>query len=330
VSCRRNTASDKAAESIRPDPAAAAPLAAARRVLVTGLANAPLTTVRAACDVAEALGAAICPGDADLASPLGPVVIRAGDMTADVEELRDRADLVIAWFCDPDSLRPGFAHEFLTACPGGPPTRDVLAVGPAPVAGGSRHLPLPVATAVDAARLLHAQLLGHVPPPDNAAAALAAAACGDLLTAIRAARCVAFLTCREDDPTGLLDWATRQLVRQVAHERPAFAVPLPGRTAGESTAGATLTWRYGAAGAIARADRLGSEFRPAECSAATLIARGEVDAVLAVGPLEADVETAIAARGTGLTVVRIDAGDSDSLTTLLRGLRKRGHARAVP
>jgi formylmethanofuran dehydrogenase subunit B len=328
VSRRRNTPSADAAGNVQPDPAATALLTAARRALVTGLAGAPLPTVQAACDVAEALGAAICLGDADVASPLGPVVIRAGEMTADVEELRDRADLVIAWFCDPDSLRPGFGREFLTGCPGGPATREVLAVGPAPVAGASRHLPLPTATAVDAARLLHARLLGHAPPPDNAAAALAAAACGELLTAIRAARCVAFLTCRDDDPTGLLAWATRQLVRQVAHERPAFAVPLPGRTA--AAAEAALTWRYGAAGAIARADPLGSEFRPAECSAAMLIARGEVDAVLAVGPLEAEVETAIAARGAGLTVVRIDAGDSDSLTALLRGLRERGHARNVP
>jgi hypothetical protein len=202
----------------------------------------------------------------------------------------------------------------------------VLAVGPAACAGGSRHLQLPAAAAVDAARLLHAQLLGHAPPPDNVAAALAAATCAELLRAIRGAHCVAFLTCREGDPTGLLAWATGLLVRQVAHERPAFAVPLTGRRA----AGAVLTWRYGAAGAIARADRLGGEFRPAECSAAALISRGEVDAVLAVGPLEAEVEAAIATRGAEVVVVRIDADDGDSLPAVLRGLQPREDAGAAP
>ena len=330
MSGRRSTAPAGAAKGVRPDPATSGQLEAARRVLVTGLTDAPPATVQAACDVAEALSAVICPGDADVASPLGPVVIRAGEVTADAEELRDRADLVIAWFCDPDAVRPGFTREFLAARPGGPPTREVLAVGPVACAGGSRHLQLPTAAAVDAARLLHAGLLGHAPPPDNLAAAVVADCCSELVTAIRRAGCVAFLTCREGDPTGLLAWASGLLVRQVAHERPAFAVPLTGRRAAGAAAGAVLTWRYGAAGAIARADRLGAEFRPAECSAAAVISRGEVDAVLAVGPLEAEVEAAIAARGAAVVVVRIDAADGDSLPAVLRGLQPRQDAGAAP
>ncbi len=333
MSRRGTTAGDSTARSgiQGSGPEAVAPvLRAARRVLITGLADSPLVAVQAACDLAESLGAAICPGHAEVASPLGPVMIRAGEITADAAELRDRADLVIAWFCDPDALQPGFSSEFLAARPGGPPPRDLLAVGPAACGGASRHLQLPAAAAVDAARLLHTQLLGHPPPPDNVAASVVAGCCAELLTAIHRARCVAFLTCREGDPTGLLAWATGLLVRQVAHERPAFAVPLPGRMAAGHAAEAVLTWRYGAGGAIARADRLGGEFRPSECSAAAVIARGEVDAVLAVGPLEAEVEAAIAARGEAVAVVRIEAADDDSLAAVLRGLPPRGDAGAAP
>ena len=54
------------------------------------------------------------------------------------------------------------------------------------------------------------------------------------------------------------------------------------------------TWRYGAPGAVARADRSGGAFLPAEADACRLILRGEVDAVLAVGPLLPSVEAALA------------------------------------
>lgn len=287
---------------------AAALLRTARRVLVTGLADATLEAAQAACDLAEALGAAIDAGAADAASPAGPLVARTGSITADVEELRDRADLVICWFCDPATCDPRFTEASL-APPAAPGDRRVVAVGPTPVAHAD-HLRLPAASAVDAARLLHALLLGHEPAADNDTAAPLTAACRELATRIRAAGCVGFLTSRDTDPLGLSAWAVNLLVRSIAHERPAFAVPLSTVPAGSlgnaAGAAAVLTWRYGAAGGIARADRRGGDFRPAECSAAALIARGEVDAVVAVGRLAAEVEEAIAARAADLAVVRID------------------------
>ena len=285
-------------------------LGRARRGLVVGLADVTLEAIVAACDLAESLGAAIDAGSPAAASPLGPVVARAGAVNADREELRDRSDLVIVWFCDPDACQPGFAAEYLDRPLPDGSLRQVLAVGPAPVAGAGVHILLPARAAVDAARGLHAVLLGHQLPLDNPAAALVAAGCHDLVAAIRGAACVGFITCRPSDPLDLGDWATSLLVRTVAHERPAFAVPLAAPPFGPSTdaagAVAILTWRYGAAGAIARADRMGGDFRPAECSAATLIARGECDAVLAVGKLPADVEEAIRSRAADLAVVRID------------------------
>jgi formylmethanofuran dehydrogenase subunit B len=284
-------------------------LAAARRVLVTGLADATLESVQAACDLAESLGAAIDAGAVDLASPLGPIVARAGSITADFEELRDRADLVLCWFCDPDALQPGFTTEFISPllADGGP--RRVIAVGPDPVAGG-RHLPLPAESAVDGARLLHAILLGHELPPANATAAPVADCCRELAVAIADAGCVGVIVSRDADPLGLTAWAVHLLVRDINHRTPAFVVPPaapPAGTLGNAAgAAAVLTWRYGAAGAIARADRSGGDFRPAECSGAALLASGEVDAVLAVGRLPPEIEAAIAARSADLAVIRID------------------------
>ena len=304
---------------------AAGLLESARRVLVVGLADATLEAISAACDIAEVIGGGIDTGAADTASPLGPVAVRAGAVTADFEELRDRADLVILWFCDADAVQPvrmafksfsSFMAEFVTPPLPSDAARTVLAVGPEPLAAARDHLVLPPRAALDAARLLHALLLGHEVPPDNTASAAVADACRELVAAIRAAGCVAVVTCRDDDPLGLSAWAVSLLVRAIAHERPAFALPLAAPVVGtlDNAAGAAavLTWRYGAAGAIARADRYGGAFRPAECSGAALIARGEVDAVLAVGGLPAEVEEAIASRTANLALVRIDDHDDTS------------------
>jgi hypothetical protein len=164
--------------------------------------------------------------------------------------------------------------------------------------------------------------------PQENPAAVVVQPCEALATAIRAAACVGFVTTRAADPLGLATWATRLLVRAIAHERPAFEVPLDeppcGRDRGPDAAD-VLTWRYGAAGAIARADRLGAAFQPAESSAATLIARGEVDVVLAVGSLPDEVEAAVASRTGELVVVRIEGHDTAaaSLTALLEAVREQ-------
>lgn len=311
----RSTAADPAAAIAGPpvgDEAAldraADLLQAARRVLVTGLADATLEAVQAACDLAESIGAAIDAGAADTASPAGPLVARTGSITADVEELRDRARLVLCWFSDPATCEPGFREAFLAPPPASGGPRRMIAVGPEPLAG-MEHLRLPADSAVDAARLLHALWLGEE-TADSPAAGPLAGACRELVAAIRAADCIGFVTALDTDPLGLEAWALNLLVRGIAHHRPAFVVPLPAahpETLGNAAgAAALLTWRYGAAGGIARADRRGGAFRPGECSATELISRGEVDAVVAVGLLSAATEAAIASRAADLAMVRID------------------------
>ena len=286
---------------------AARVLAAGRRILLTGLADATVETVVAACDLAEAVGAAVDVGGADLAAAAGPTIARAGRVTADWDELRDRADLVIFWGCDPTSSHPRFIERFVTPPLVDSRPRRTIAIGPAAVPPADRrhaHLPLDGDHLVEAARLL--QLVLADGGEAAATNAVLAAVCHELAAAIREASCVAIVTMAGGED-GLVAWSIVHLVRAIAHRRPVFELPLAAAGCAATTAAAVCTWRYGAAGAIARADRSGGRFLPAEATAARLIARGEVDVVLAVGRLAPDVEAAITAAGPQLTVVRISA-----------------------
>lgn len=264
-------------------PDAAAKLRSARRVLVTGLRDASLEAASAACDLAEALGAAIDFGEADVDRPAGPTIARAGAVTADPEEMRDRADLVILWGCDPTQANPAVAALI-------PSQATVL------------RMPPPGADSVAAARLVHLLVRGGSPPAAGGAGVEACVAARD---AIHRASCVAIITLDSADQLGLEPWAITHLVREIAHAKPAFEIPL-GR-GGHAAAAAVCTWRYGAAGAIARADRNGGRFLPGEASARRLIERGEVDCVVAVGQLADDVAQALSRCPSGIDVIRLDA-----------------------
>jgi formylmethanofuran dehydrogenase subunit B len=289
---------------------AAACLGAARRVLVTGLADGSIDAIAAACELAESLGAAIDPGEAEAARATGPVVARVGRVTADWEELRDRAALVVFWFCAPPATHPRFIERFVTPTRAGGPRRTI-AVGPAgvlPVSETHAHVPLPATAVVTAARALHGLLAG--PPTAGHVPASLATLLEPVRHAIDAAPCAAFVTGVGDDPVGLGPWSTATLVRSLALTRPVFEVPLDrgvGGGADAAGAAAVCTWRYGAAGAIGLANRAGAAFRPAEADAVRLVTRGEVDAVVAAGGLSEPLERAISARRSGLTIVRLVA-----------------------
>jgi|694.fasta_scaffold154184_2 hypothetical protein len=278
---------------------AAAQLASARRVLLTGLVGASVEAARAACDLAEAVGAAVDFGAIDLDRPTGPTIARAGAVTADPEEMRDRADLVILWGCDPARSHPTIAALL-------PPRAAIL------------RMPPTAAPAVDAARLLQHLVRGGEPPVANGPLI---DACIAARAAIAQATCVAIVTDGSADPLGLEAWSIVQLVREISRVKPAFEIPL--RAADHAAAAAVCTWRYGAAGAIAQADRDGGRFLPGEASARRFVERGEVDCVLVIGRLADGVEEAIARRGAGLTVIRMPAEESS-----LRGMMAAMTARA--
>lgn len=301
----------KAANGGAPDGViarAATVAAAARRVLVTGLAGATNEAILAACDLAETLGAAVDAGGTEMARLAGPTLARIGAVTADWEELRDRADLVIFWFCDPAVSQPRFLERFVTRPTATGRGRNTLAVGPAAVLQPGPdhvHFPWPVGAAVAGARLLEAAIAGIAPGP---ATADIVAAVPRISAAIAAAGCVALVTGHDADGAGIEPWALASLVRRIAHLRPAFAVPLGAGIAGHGAnaagAAAICTWRYGAGGAIVRADRSGAGFMPAEADAGRLVARGEVDCLIAIGGLPVAVEAAVGGRAD-LAVIRI-------------------------
>jgi formylmethanofuran dehydrogenase subunit B len=294
-------------------PAAAA-IAAARRVLVTGMVGAEPTAVVAACDVAEACGGAFDPGSPETSRLVGPLVARIGAVTASAADLRDRADLVVFWFCDAAAAVPESAARDRGDAP-----RRTIAIGPRSVlAVGSRHrhLPLPAAAAIDCGRLVEAIVRG-VPLDESAGESATAAAARDLAAAIAAARTVAFVSDWSADVDGLAAWSTISLVRALAHVKPAFEVPLGERT---DAAIAACTWRYAAAGAIDRADRRESRFLPAEADAVRLIDRGEVDCVVLIGEATPPVTAAIDRAGDGIAIVRLPADGAviEPLVALLR------------
>ena len=334
----RETAIERAAEV----------LVSARRVLVTGLANAPLEAITAACDLAESLGAAVDTGLPESARAAGPTIARAGEVTAAFEELRDRADLVIFWCCDPFKSHPRFIERFVTPPLADGRPRQTIAIGPdsvMPDASSHRHLPLSRDLAVEAARLLHLRIAGRH-APDTLDGPLASDS-SQLHDAIRSATCVAIVTSDAADPVGLEAWSIVHLVRTIAHERQAFQIPLgAGLAAGGANAAgaaAACTWRYGAAGAIACADPMGSLFLPGEADARRLIDRSEVDAVVILGRLSGPLEQAIADRGDAVSLVRIsDAAEMPrqppgrtihlrcaSLTTATTGTMLREDGRRV-
>ena len=283
----------------------AAQLGTARRVLVTGLSAAPADVIVAACDLAEAVGAAIDAGDGEMARPVGPTIARVGEVTADREELRDRADLVLFWFCDPPAADATFVERFVAPPLVSARQRRTVAVGPHALPDAHAQVRLARETAVDAARVLwHLLVHGREAPVEEEpfAASLAPVA-----RAVEQAFCVAVVTDHAADPLGLEPWSVVHLVRTIAHRKPAFEIPLGGPASNRTAA--VLTWRYGAAGAIAKADRSGGRFLPGEAAAARLIERGEVDCVVAVGRLAPAVARALAAASGHVSGILIDDTD---------------------
>lgn len=278
---------------------AAALLAGARRVLVTGLGEATLEGIAAACDLAESLGAAIDAGDPTLAPSTGPTIIRCGAVTAAYGELRDRADLVVRWFCDPTATHPRFAERFI------PAHATLFAVGPpSPDAARWTTIDLAAIGSIAAARWLTARAAGIAVPETPLAECL-----GPLADAVERAACVAVIVGEPEDDEGIAAWAVAEWVRACAHRKPAFAVPLRGGvgSASANAAGvaAVLNWRYGGPGAIARADRNGGFFRPTEADAVRLVGRGEVDAVLVVGRPRPRVAAALAGAREPPAIVQV-------------------------
>ena len=89
-----------------------------------------------------------------------PTAIRVGDVTADFEELRARADLAIFWGSNPTFDCPRFIERFIKPMPCGGANRTI-SVGPRPVLPQSSynlHFSVAENQLVSLARLVQAQI----------------------------------------------------------------------------------------------------------------------------------------------------------------------------
>lgn len=293
---------------------AAKRLAGCRRVLVTGCWDTTLESVAVAATLAERLGGAFDTATGESAWATGPIVARTGRITADFEELRARADCVLLWFVDPGVTHPRFVERFLTPTVDGRPRR-VFAVG-IPVAPlglpGCVEVAVPPSQSGEAATTLQLMLQERLAaqtrsadcqPTSRQALEVVLAGVAD---ACQQAACVGVVTAGlPAELSGIAAASVAQLVAAMAHRQPAFEVPLSaaGGGAGPAAASAVSTWRFGAAGAVARADRLGGGLAPGEADVPRLIGRGEVDGVLVVGGASEASASAVASFAGPLVTV---------------------------
>ena len=111
---------------------AASRLLSSQRTLITGLVSTTLDTIKIACALAECIHASVDANAPENSILTTPTAIRVGDVTADFEELRDRADLAIFWGSNPTFDCPRFIERFIKPMPCGG-ARRTISVGPRPV-----------------------------------------------------------------------------------------------------------------------------------------------------------------------------------------------------
>ena len=272
--------------------AAAAILRQARAPLVYGLGQTSCEAQRRAVALAEAIGAAVDPAGGGAA---GLAYQSIGSSTATFGEIRDRAELAIAWRADPVLTNPRLLGRLrldraaradrAPSEPRPPADRALVVVDAEPTATADEadsFVELDAARDVEALRVLRA-LATHTPFDHDRAEDLPLDALGDLAGQIRGAGHVAVL----HGALGELEaFALFELVRDLARDRHAVTLALRG-DGNARGAEDVLAWQTGFPAAVSFA-RGHPRANPGELSAAALLERGEVDAALIVAsdPLE--------------------------------------------
>ena len=286
---------------------AAERLLSARRPLITGLVSTTIDTIQIACALAERTHAAIDANASETSILTAPTAVRVGDVTADFEELRDRADLAIFWGCDPIADSPRFIERFIQPVPHNG-VRRTISIGPTPALPPSSHdLHFPVAEnqLVSLARIVQAQVEQKATNrPSGALESIA----DQLKKSIDTAHCIGFISTTTEQ-TGLVSWSLSHLTRSLAHQKPSFGIRLNAGTAtgGGNCAGASTvcTWRFGSPGAIPYASSAGSEFLPAEADTQRLIERNEVDCMLIIGRISSRIKDLLTRSPQPKTVIHV-------------------------
>lgn len=255
--------------------AAAAILGEARLPLVCGLGETDCESQRLAVALAEALGAVIDPTDGAAAASQA-----LGVSTATFGDVRDRADLVVAWRADPVSFNPRLLPRLRLDRAARAAERTLVVVdGQRSATAAEADEFIEVAPELDFEALWALRALAReVPLERDLAARLPLDALEQLATRLRASTYGVVL----HGPAGYASsLALLALVRDLA--RIAHVVALPLRREGNSRgAEDVLAWQTGYPAAVSFA-RGHPRARPGEFSAAGLLERGEPDAALIVG-----------------------------------------------
>jgi formylmethanofuran dehydrogenase subunit B len=275
--------------------AAAAILRQARAPLVYGLGQTSCEAQRRAVALAEAVGAIVDPAGGGAA---GLAYQAIGSSTATFGEIRDRAELVVAWRADPAVTNPRLLGRLRVERR---PLVVVDAQRTATVEEADAFIELDAAHDFEALWALRA-LVTRAPLDRDRAAELPLDALDDLAERLLGAGHVAVL----HGALGELDaLALFELVRDLSRERHAVTLGLRGNGNARG-AEDVLAWQTGFPSAVSFA-RGYPRSNPGELSAAALVERGEVDAALAIAsdPLE-HLPAAAADRLRDLPMVVVD------------------------
>jgi formylmethanofuran dehydrogenase subunit B len=255
--------------------AAAAILGEARLPLVCGLGQTDCEGQRAAVALAERLGAVIDPSDG-----AAPAAQALGVSTATFGDVRDRADLAVAWRADPAVSNPRLLPRLRLDRAGRAAERTLVVVDArrtATAAEADELVELPPELEFEALWVLRA-LVREVPVDRELAARLPLDALERLASRLRACGYGVVL---HGPATYASALALLALVRDLA--RLAHVVALPLRQDGNARgAEDVLAWQTGYPAAVSFA-RGHPRARPGEFGAAGLLERGEPDAALIVG-----------------------------------------------
>jgi formylmethanofuran dehydrogenase subunit B len=281
--------------------AAAAILGQARAPLVYGLGQTSCEAQRRAVALAEAMGAVVDPAGGGAASVAYQAI---GSSTATFGELRDRAELVVAWRADPAVTNPrlmGRLHLDRAARE----SRALVVIDAQRTATAEEadaFIELDAAHDLEALWALRA-LVGAAPLDRDRIEELPLESLYDLAERLLAARHVALIHGAVDELGALALFA---LVRDLSGERHAVTLGLRG-DGNARGAEDVLAWQTGFPAAVSFA-RGHPRSNPGELSAAALLERGDVDAALVVAsdPLE-HLPAAAAERLRKLPTVVVDA-----------------------
>jgi formylmethanofuran dehydrogenase subunit B len=281
--------------------AAVAMLRRARAPLVYGLGQTSCEAERRAVAIAEAIGAAVDPaggGGAVLAHQA------IGSTTATFGEIRDRAELVVAWRADPAVTNPRLLGRLRLdrAARGSRALVVVDARRTATAEQADAFIELDPAQDFEALWALRA-LVGGAPLDRHRIEGLPLEGLDDVAERLLGARHVALIHGALDELGAL---ALFSLARDLSRDRHAVTLGLRGDGNGRG-AEDVLAWQTGFPAAVSFA-RGYPRANPGELSAAALLERGEVDAALVVAsdPLE-HLRPAAAERLRELPTVVIDA-----------------------